>query len=139
MPAPNARELETQLRSIKKTIFGALNPETGALENKIIFEQGETLKTWLGDLETLYLNEAASKPSKTAKLKKEGEKIIEFGWHCYEILVEADLQSGGASNPSRRWEPIEFGTVLGNLKEQIVSNFTQLESDYSTFIKTILL
>ncbi|HIK01824.1 TPA: hypothetical protein H1008_01800 [archaeon] len=139
MPAPNARELETQLRTIKKNTLNALNPETGIMDNKTIFEQGESLKTWLGEFETLYLNEASSKPSKTAKLKTEGEKILEFGWHCYEILVEADLQSGASSSPSRRWEPIEYGTVLGNLKEQIVSNLTKLENDYTIFIKTSLL
>ena len=139
MPAPNSRELETQLRSIKKSTLDALNPETGVMDNKTIFEQGVALKAWLGEFETLYLNEAASKPSKTGKLKTEGEKILEFGWHCYEILVEADLQSGSASSPARRWEPIEYGTVLGKLKEQIVSSLTKLENDYTVFIKTVLL
>jgi hypothetical protein len=129
------RVLENRLRNIYIRTRDAINDETGEVNDKTIAEQAQDLKAWIADLERAYISESKKRPKKAEKVRREGAEIAEEAWHCYEVLLNAEIEAKGPPPTMVRWENLPSGVVFGEIKTQVLESLSELYKTYSHYRK----
>ena len=136
--AEAARDLETDLRKIRDTCKHAIEPTTGKVDVVVIAGQAQALKSWLDALHKEYTTRAIARSTKSPQILAGGEKLLEDGWFCYNLLLDVELQAAGPPPTLQKFEGLVSGIVQPHSKSQMFVELDRLVEDYRSYKRDVL-